>query len=666
MGQPFSYTITSNPTAASFSATGLPAGLSLSGAVISGTPTALGPFSIALSAINSTGQTGTATLSLTVNAATPVITSSTTATATVGQSFSYTITSNPAAASFGATGLPAGLSLSGAVISGTPTASGPFSIALSATNSTGQTGTATLSLTVNNAVAPVVPTAPANLAATAVSSSQINLSWTASTTQGVTYSVFRSTTSGFAPTAANQIAQGLTATTDSDTGLSAATSYFYVVEAVNGAGATASLEASTQTLAASGLTEVIAINAGSATAVAGSANNATFIGDTDFVGGNEDAPNQPITIPAGIASIAAPAAVYADAHQGGVTYTIPNLSAGNTYTVVLHFAELFFSAPNSRMFNVVINGTQVLTNFDIVAEAGNANFTAAVQTIPNITPMNGRIVITFTNGTKDQPMVNGIEIQTGGPTTPSAPTALTATTGSSSATNLGWTASVSAGVTYSVFRSTTAGFVPSAATQIATNITTPSYSDTGLTPSTMFYYKVEAVDSTGVLSPPSQQVSTSTAAASNDVIAINAGSSTVVGSFIGDTDFVGGNDDAPGHAITIPAAVATIAAPAAVYADAHQGGVTYTIPNLSPARTYTVVLHFAELFFTTANSRQFNVKINGTQVLTNFDIFAAAGNANFTAVVQSFANITPVNGNIVIAFTNGAHDQPMVNGIEIQ
>jgi hypothetical protein len=182
----------------------------------------------------------------------------------------------------------------------------------------------------------------------------------------------------------------------------------------------------------------------------------------------------------------------------------------------------------------------------------------------------------------------------------------------------------------------------------------------------MYYYVVEAVNSTGVLSPPSQQVSTSTAAASTDVIAINAGSSMVVGSFIGDTDFVGGNDDAPGHGITIPAAIATIAAPAAVYADAHQGVVTYTIPNLSATRSYTVVLHFAELFFTTATSRQFNVSINGTQVLTNFDIFAAAGNANFTAVVQTFANIAPVNGQIVIAFSNGAHDQPMVNGIEIQ
>ena len=664
-GQPFSYTITSNEAGTTFSTSPLPTGLGLTGAVISGTPTVTGSFPITLSATNSTGQTGTATLTLTINAPAPVITSATTVTTTEGQPFSYTITSNEAGTTFSTSPLPTGLGLTGAVISGTPTVTGSFPITLTATNSTGQTGSATLSLTISNP-APVIPVAPTNLTPTAVSSSQINLSWTASTTQGVTYSVFRSTTSGFTPTAANQIAQNLTTTTDSDTGLTASTTYFYVVEAVNGAGSTPSLQASTQTLAASGVTEVIAINAGSATAVPDSANNATFVADTDFTGGNDDVTNHAITIPTAIASVAAPTAVYADAHQGGVTYTIPNLSAGNTYTVVLHFAELFFTAPNSRLFNVSINGAQVLTNFDIFAAAGNASFTAAVETIPNITPVNGQIVIAFTNGTNDQPMVNGIEIQTGGPAMPSAPTALTASTGSSSIVNLSWTTSVSSGVSYTVFRSTTPGFAPSAATQIANNLTTTSFSDTSLTPSTMYYYVVEAVNGVGVLSPPSQQVSTSTAAASTDVIAINAGSSTVVGSFIGDTDFVGGNDDAPGHAITIPAAIASIAAPAAVYADAHQGGVTYTIPNLSATRTYTVVLHFAELFFTTANSRQFNVSINGTQVLTNFDIFAAAGNANFTATVQSFANITPVNGQIVVAFSNGAHDQPMVNGIEIQ
>jgi hypothetical protein len=664
-GQPFSYNITANQAGLTFSTSPLPTGLSLAGAVISGTPTVTGSFPITLTATNSNGQTGAATLTLTINAPAPVITSATSVTTTEGQPFSYTITSNEAGTTFSTSPLPTGLSLTGAVISGTPTVTGSFPITLTATNSTGQTGTATLSLTISNA-APVIPVAPTNLTPTAVSPSQINLSWTASTTQGVTYSVFRSTTSGFTLTAANQIAQNLTTTTDSDTSLTASTTYFYVVEAVNGAGSTQSLQASMQTLAASGVTEVIAINAGSATAVPDSTTNATFVADMDFTGGNDDATNHAITIPTAIASIAAPAAVYTDAHQGGVTYTIPNLSAGNTYTVVLHFAELFFTAPNSRLFNVSINGAQVLTNFDIFAAAGNASFTAAVETIPNISPVNGQIVIAFTNGTNDQPMVNGIEIQTGGTAIPSSPTVLTASTGSSNTVNLSWTASVSSGVTYTVFRSTIAGFVPSSATQIANKLTTTSFSDTSLTASTMYYYVVEAVNGAGVLSPPSQQVATSTAAASTDVIAINAGSSMVVGSFIGDTDFVGGNNDAPGHAITTPTAIASLAAPAAVYADAHQGSVTYTIPNLSATRTYTVVLHFAELFFTSANSRQFDVSINGTQVLTNFDIFAAAGNANFTAVVQSFANITPVNGQIVIAFYNGAHDQPMVNGIEIQ
>jgi large repetitive protein len=665
VGQPFSYTITSNPAASTFNATGLPTGLTLSGAVLSGTPTATGSFSITLSATNLSGQTGTANLILTVNAAAPVITSTTSAAATVGQPFSYTITSNPAAASFNATGLPAGLGRTGALISGTPTVAGTFNVALSATSSTGQTGTATLVLVISNA-APVLPAAPTGVTPTAVSSSQINLSWTASTTPGVTYSVFRSTTSGFAPSSANQIAQGLTSTTDSDTGLTAATTYFYIVQAVNGAGFTNSLQTSAQTQAASGVTEVLAINAGSTAAVTSATGNTTFIGDTDFVGGNDDAPGQPIIIPAAIANIAAPAAVYADAHQGAVTYTIPNLAVGSTYTVVLHFAELYFGSANSRLFNVSINGVQVLQNFDIFASAGNAKFTAVVQSFPNITPVNGQIVIAFTNGISDQPMVNGIEIQTGGAPVPSAPTLLTAMTASSTQVNLNWTASITPGVTYSVFRSTVAGFTPSTANRIAQNLTATSFSDAALTASTMYYYIVEAANSTGVLSPPSQQVSTSTAAASADVIAINAGSSLVVGNFIGDTDFTGGNDDAPNHAITIPAAIATIAAPAAVYADAHQGAMTYTIPNLTAGKAYTVILHFAELFFTTANSRQFNVSINGTQVLPNFDIFAAAGNASFTAVVQTFPNITPVNGQIVIAFTNGAHDQPMVNGIEIR
>src|SRR5262249_60564003 len=78
---------------------------------------------------------------------------------------------------------------------------------------------------------PPPPQAPTNLIAAATSSSTINLSWTASATAGVTYSVFRSTTTGFTPSAANQIASGVTGTAFTSGGLTASTTYFYRVTA---------------------------------------------------------------------------------------------------------------------------------------------------------------------------------------------------------------------------------------------------------------------------------------------------------------------------------------------------------------------------------------------------------------------------------------------------
>lgn len=77
----------------------------------------------------------------------PVITSTLTASGTQSAFFSYQIAASNSPASWGATGLPAGLSVNAAgVISGTPSVSGTFNVGLSATNAAG-TGTATLVLT---------------------------------------------------------------------------------------------------------------------------------------------------------------------------------------------------------------------------------------------------------------------------------------------------------------------------------------------------------------------------------------------------------------------------------------------------------------------------------------------------------------------------------------
>jgi cellulose 1,4-beta-cellobiosidase len=79
------------------------------------------------------------------------------------------------------------------------------------------------------------PPAPTGLTPTVVSSSQINLSWNAST-GATSYNVKRATVSGGPYTT---VASGVTGTSYSDTGLSASTTYYYVVSAVNSNGESA-------------------------------------------------------------------------------------------------------------------------------------------------------------------------------------------------------------------------------------------------------------------------------------------------------------------------------------------------------------------------------------------------------------------------------------------
>lgn len=71
---------------------------------------------------------------------------------------------------------------------------------------------------------------------------QLTVAWDAATdncsTSGVSYTVYRSTDPYFTPTAANQLATGLTATSYDDSSVSSGTRYFYLVRATDGSGNT--------------------------------------------------------------------------------------------------------------------------------------------------------------------------------------------------------------------------------------------------------------------------------------------------------------------------------------------------------------------------------------------------------------------------------------------
>lgn len=155
VGTPFNYQITATNSPTSFSATGLPAGLTMSTStgVISGTPTTVATTSVTIGATNA-GGTGTATLTLTVSAANtaPTITSITNQSTTTGVAvgpLSFTVgdAENAAGsltvtkASSNTTLLPtANIALGGSGATRTVTV----------TPAASQTGTATITLTVSD------------------------------------------------------------------------------------------------------------------------------------------------------------------------------------------------------------------------------------------------------------------------------------------------------------------------------------------------------------------------------------------------------------------------------------------------------------------------------------------------------------------------------------
>src|SRR5207244_11478188 len=124
----------------------------------------------------------------------------------------------------------------------------------------------------------------------------------------------------------------------------------------------------------------------------------------------------------------APMPVYQSQRYGNLTYTLPYLTPRTSYKVRLHFAEVYWTAPNQRIFNLLLNGVQVLTNFDIVAAAG-ASFRANIQEFNAISDDAGTITLKLLKVT-DNPSINGLELITNATDSiPAAPANLSATVG---------------------------------------------------------------------------------------------------------------------------------------------------------------------------------------------------------------------------------------------
>ncbi len=164
-----------------------------------------------------------------------------------------------------------------------------------------------------------------------------------------------------------------------------------------------------------------------------------------------------------------------------------------------------------------------------------------------------------------------------------------------------------------------------------------------------------------VVPSPTPSPSPTVASGNGDVVAIAAGGQQA-GNFSADLDFSGGSTDTSGNPVDTSGV--NNPAPERVYQSERWGVFTYVIPSLTPGATYKVRLHFAEIYFTQPGQRVFNVSINGTPVLQNFDIVQDAGGPN-KADIKEFDTQADGSGQITIAFTQGPQNYPKISGIEI-
>ena len=375
---------------------------------------------------------------------------------------------------------------------------------------------------------------------------------------------------------------------------------------------------------------------GGATAAYTDTQGIIWSADTGFVGGSFDSTTKTI---AG----AIDPAVYQSERYGDFTYTFAVPSG--SYNITLKFAEIYWSSPGQRVFNVAINGTQVLQNFDIVAAAG-APFTAIDKTFET-TASSGTITIQFTTGSANQPKISAIEItRSSGVFLQLSP--LTASLNSSQTQQ--FTALVTGtgatGVTWSF--SPQLGTLSSTGLYTAPATITPPQKTTNVV-ATSIADPTQSATAVVTLLPP---------AGSFAPIFVHSGGNaytdTQGNSWAADNGFTGGETDSTTHAI------ANTPDPT-LYQSERYGDFSYqfTVPNGS----YNVKLKFAEIYWTSPGQRVFNVTINGTAVLSDFDIVAAAG-AAYTAIDESFP-VTVADGSVMIQFTSGPANVPKISAIEI-
>jgi predicted heme/steroid binding protein len=366
------------------------------------------------------------------------------------------------------------------------------------------------------------------------------------------------------------------------------------------------------------------------------------------------------------------------------SYSIP--VAAGTYTVNLHFAEIFWSAAGQRVFNVNIeNGKAVTNSLDIFALAGKNK--AYIKSYA-VQVTDGMLNINFTTVT-DNAKVSAIEVIPGN--TCGIVSGLSTSQVSTSSAVISWTAAASASRYQVEYRKQGT----EAWTVISTGLTANSYSLTGLAAGTNYEWRVKAfcTDGFGSYSQGSFTTIIPVANAGSDISitlpsnsANLAGSGTVTGGTI--SSFVWTQVSGPSTAVftnktTANANVSNLIAGTYIFSltvkdgsgnaskpdqvtvvvnsssSATQPAVTgFTLVDATTNRDILVLNEGAVISSSSIPSGGVNIRANINQVATSKVVLALSGTQNVTRTetVAPYALFGDANGDYDSwQFANGSY-----------
>ena len=366
----------SSPTAtiASWSSSGLPPGLAISPTTgaITGTPTTAGSYSVTVTATDSAGFAGSTTFAWTVTntvtVASPGSQSSLSGAAISSLATNASDSSSTASIThYGATGLPAGLSINSTTgaITGTPTTAGSHPATVTATDSAGFSGSVTFTWTVSNTVSITDPGDQSDVSGSAIAPVVASGTDTSSTTSlsyaatglpaGLTDDPTTGTISG-TPTTAGTTSVTVTAT--DGVGYSAQTTFSWTVS-----------------------NQVSVAAVGDQASVSGSPITPLAV----------DASDTSSTATLSYSATGLPAGLSIDVTTGSITGS-PTI-AGTYHVTVTAADDAGFSAQGS--FNWVVTNTVTMTNPGDQSSVSGSTLTPLG--IPTVDSLPGA-VITFSDG----------------------------------------------------------------------------------------------------------------------------------------------------------------------------------------------------------------------------------------------------------------------------